>query len=89
MYIWCNAIRPLLQLPSPVGNGWKQDDTGSLCFDYMDRPAAADAVLEFTKCHCNNNCKREDLVCTDACGCDETLCENKEMYTNDSDCDND
>ena len=58
----------------------------------MDRPAAPDAVLEFTQCHCNTSCssrrcscKREDLVCTDTCGCDETLCENKEMYTNDDD----
>ena len=47
VYIWCNATRPLLQLPSPVGNGWNQDDTGLLCFDYLDRPAAPDAVLEF------------------------------------------
>ena len=49
MYFWCNATRPLLQLLSPVGNGWNWDDTGSLCFDYMDRPAVPDAVLEFTQ----------------------------------------
>ena len=95
-YICCNATRPLLQLPSSVGNGWNQDNTGSLGFDYMGRPAAPDAVLEFTQCHCNNNCssrqcscKRENLVCTDACGCDQALCENKEMYTNDSDSEDD
>ena len=48
------------------------------------------------QCNCNTNCssrrsscKREDLVCTDACGCDQTLCENKEIYTNYSDSEND
>ena len=62
----------------------------------MNSPAAPVAVLEFkqysynTKCssrHCS--CKRKDLVCTDECGCAETLCENKEMYTNDSDSEDD
>lgn len=61
------------QTPNPVGKGWKLED-GRLVIDWMDGPAAPQAVLDLLSCKCSRSCKLPSceclmygLKCTDMC----------------------
>ena len=99
-YIWKNATTPVLNLPSPVGKGWIEDENANLAHELSTKPAAPSAVIEFTVCRCKKgcknrscSCKRNNLVCTDACLCSDDICENtfedNEIVDDDSDTDDD
>ena len=84
-YIWKNAKNPVLNMPSPVGNGWKLDKDGLITQHLMNEPSALAATVEFTFCKCQKECRNKacsrrgsDLQCTDACPCLNVGCENCE-----------
>ncbi len=71
-------------MPSPVGNGWIDDNWKLVPLTTLQNLALA-AVLELVQCNCaksrcatNCSCRRNDLVCTEMwkCGADDDLCEN-------------
>ena len=80
VYIWMNAHKALLDLPSPIDNGWILKD-GKLEQHLMPQVPVPRKVAEFVLCRCKKNCKtnncfcrKSNLVCTEACFCDN--CEN-------------
>ena len=89
--IWwhCLAARP--SVPSSHGNGWTVD--GDILVDWMDSPAAPQAVPECVSCKCKKcagarcSCKLNRLTCTGACRCDADDCENRLVTPTDMDVD--
>ena len=85
-FIWRFACNPLLELPSPLDNGWKRVE-GIFEQERMSNAAVPDVIVELTRCNCKKGCKtnicscfRAKLVCTDACSCDDGYeCENLEI----------
>ena len=69
-YIWNNATVPMLNLPSPIGNGWSQDEENNICLTKMLNPPAPEGFTELTICWCKTtcgtnrcSCKRNGLLC--------------------------
>ena len=80
VYIWMNAHKALLDLPSPIGNGWILKN-GKLEQHLMSQVPAPRKVAEFVLRRCKKNCKtnncscrKSNLVCIEAFLCDN--CEN-------------
>ena len=81
---------PLLELPSPEGNGWSRSEDGDLVPTKNVNPPALQGFIELT-CKCQNKrcaCKKNDILCCDACFCGEG-CENRDTLETDSDEDED
>ena len=81
-HIWMNATMPILNLPTPDGNGWSKDENGYLVPTKNVNPAAPEGFVELTTCKCKKGCKtnrcaccKNDLLCSDACYCGDN-CEN-------------
>ena len=96
--IWRSATIPKPQLPSPIGNGWKESsECVSLAPVLTKQSAAPEEILELTVCRCKaSKCSRKSckyfkngLNCTSACVCeaDEELCENELNNANSRDTD--
>ena len=74
-YIWKSATTPVLQMPSPVGNGWTTSDDGNLLPKLMSQDPAPETIHELVICGCTKGCKtrcscrQENLPCTPACKC--------------------
>ena len=96
--IWRSAIIPKPQLPSPIGNGWKESsECVSLAPVLTKQSAAPEEILELTVCRCKASkcsrksckCFKNGLNCTSACVCeaDEELCENELNNANSRDTD--
>ena len=73
VYIWMNAHKTLLDLPSPIDNGWILKN-GKLEQHLMSQVPAPRKVAELVFFRCKKNCKRNNcscrksnLVCTEAC----------------------
>ena len=76
-------------IPSPINTGWcmvKEGDDEYLGVDWMDAPAAPDAVLRLLSCKCARVCKLPDcpclinkLKCTELCNL--TNCSNQKPET--------
>ena len=62
-YIWKSACTPILSLPSPVGNGWAEDNNGFLTPEYMIFDSAPSSVLELISCKCKKGCKNNLCSC--------------------------
>ena len=81
-YIWKNARIGYHSLPSPVGNGWMNDNTDSIIPKLMNQKPAPDTVLELIVCNCERGCQRRCSCkkalhpCTDGCGYDSNECTN-------------
>ena len=80
VYNWMNTHKALLDLPSPIDNGWMLKD-GKLEQHLMSHVPAPRKVAEFVLCRCKKKCKanncfyrKSNLICTEACFCDN--CEN-------------
>ena len=80
VYIWMNAYKTSLDLPSPIDNGWILKN-GKLEQHLMSQVPAPRKVAESVLCRCKKNCKtnncfcrKSNLVCIEACLCDN--CEN-------------
>ena len=79
-YIWQNATKPLLELPSPEGNGWSRSEDGDLVPTKNVNPPAPEGFIELTTCKCQTGCKnkrcaceKNDILCCYACFCLEIL----------------
>ena len=66
--------------PSPVGNGWIEED-GCLCIEWITIPPAPASILENVNCSCSKGCTsrrcgciRAGVKCTEVCKC--TGCKN-------------
>ena len=89
-YIWKSACSAILNLPSPVGNGWIMEND-ILKQELMIHDAVPTSVVELVRCQCKKacktnscSCKKENLICTEACLCSDFMdCEN--VYIPDSD----
>jgi len=86
-YIWKSATKQNLNLPSPVEAGWTTDENSSIVPKKMTQQPAPEAVIDFTRCSCKTDCstgrckcRKENLPCTDACACEEEICENRFAY---------
>ena len=75
-YIWKNAHRSLLQLPSPVeSKGWVLIN-GSLNHQYSTKDPAPNQVAELVVCSCKSGCSsnrcsclKNNFECSEACLC--------------------
>ena len=83
-YIWKCTTKPIMDLPPPIYAGWASDNEGHLVPLKMTQASAPDALDDFTKCRCKTechtrrcSCNKEDTFCTDACLCDNEICENR------------
>lgn len=78
-FIWKRALEAKPKIDDPPGHGWKI--TGEMLeIEWMRLPPAPDAILELMSCNCkrdcsNNSCqcRKNNLHCTDACGCDKCV----------------
>ena len=82
-YIWKNAQRPFLSLPSPVENGWIKPDGGKLEPALMTNLTAPENLIELTVCRCRKkyinttcHCRKANLSCIELRTCGE-FCKNK------------
>ena len=82
-HIWKCAQQPILNLPSPIGNGWIKPNAGKLVPELMKNLPAPENLIELTVCRCakgcmNNTCKcrKANLTCIESCSCGE-LCANQ------------
>ena len=71
--IWCRALEPRPELPSPIHHGWGRTADG-IKVDWMSLPSAPKALLELIICGCTGNCttghcscKQNAISCTEAC----------------------
>jgi len=74
-----------LQVPRPVGRGWKmerEEDAEQLLVHWMEGQPATDVILDLLACNCPNTfsfprciCVANGLRCTDMCRL--TDCENQ------------
>ena len=84
-FIWKQACKGKLELPSPVGSGWSLED-GVLVQELMTEPPVPEVCTELTCCKCKKGCKsnscscwRSHFLCTDACHCSSfETCENND-----------
>ena len=95
--IWKKAGISHPHLPSPTDFGWKYDEKHRLCPIHCMNPPAPDAVLHLVKCGCKCgcdkkcSCKKNNIPCTELCGCAMFICNNKstvafsESYDGDDD----
>ena len=77
----------MLNLPSPLGNGWSRDEEDNICPTKMLNRPAPEGFMELTICWCKTTCgtnrcsyKRHGLLCSGACYC-ETCENNVEEYS--------
>ena len=74
---------PVLNLPSPIGNGLQMEGS-KFCEEFTLNSSAPDAIVEFTRYKCkkgsktnSSSCKRTNLMCTDLYSCNiNDDCEN-------------
>lgn len=85
IYIWKHACTPILNLPSPIGNGWTNGTYKTIQLDMMSQNPIPDEITELTHCGCKTGCKTNrcrckklNLACFDACLCGDS-CHNKDF----------
>ena len=62
-YVWQNATKPVLELPSPEGNGWSRSEDGDLVPTTNVNPPAPESFIELTTCKCQTGCKNKRRAC--------------------------
>ena len=79
--VWKLSKTPCPHLPSPTDYSW-QSTGGRLKPVFCLNAPAPEALLELRKCSCKTGCmrkscgcKKNELICTDLCGCGDT-CQN-------------
>ena len=55
-FIWKSRSVSVLNLPSPIGNGWKMENE-TFCEEHMLISSLADTNVELTRCKCKKSCK--------------------------------
>ena len=61
-FIWNNATVPMMNLLTPIGNGWSQDDDDIICPTRMINPPAPEDFVELTVCRCKTTCSTDVVV---------------------------
>ena len=79
-YICRRCTYPSINVPDFRNHSWQVDD-GKVKVHWLSCLSAMDHILECASCNCKTGCKvymqrKEDLVCTEICGCTE--CENQQ-----------
>ena len=81
--IWNRNLCSFQRLPSPEGYGWKYDEQTRMYEPIMTQiPPAPIAVIDLVKCNCEKGCKgrcscyKNELPCTEVCGCIDYVCDN-------------
>lgn len=82
------CLQGCINAPSPVGHGWKLEDS-SLAFVWMTIDPAPQSVLKTVHCKCKKSgckgacsCHKIGLPCTDLCQCPPDDCTNLNKPTN-------
>ena len=61
LFTWKNAIHPMINMPSPVGNGWEKQDgylqDGYLVPNYLTKEHLPKNVESLMTCKCTTNCR--------------------------------
>ena len=93
VFIWKIAIHSMINMPSPVGNGWKKQD-GYLVPNYLTKDHAPKNIESLITCKCTTGCRtntcrcrKNSLGCTEACLCPENTCTNSKQWTSSTTCD--
>lgn len=95
-FIWKSSCKPMLHLPTPIGNGWHLNES-ILLPEFMIKAPIPESTIELICCKCKKgcrtnacSCRKSSIICTDACACDDfEECENTEMYDHENDDDDD
>ena len=74
VFIWKNAIHPMNNMPSPVGNGWKKQD-GYLVPNYLTKDHSPKNIENLMTCKCTIQI--------------ESTCTNSKQWTSSTTCDED
>ena len=90
VFIWKNAIVPMINMPSPVGNGWKKQDR-CLVPNYLMKDHSTENIERTCKCTtgCRTKtcrCRKNSLGCREACLCPENTCINSKQWTSSTTC---
>ena len=56
-FIWKLACVPVLNLPSPIGNGWQMED-GKICEDLILNSSVPHAIVELTGANAKGTVKQ-------------------------------
>ena len=79
--VWKSLSKPCPMIPPATDYSWDLID-GHLTPRFCDNPPAPHALLQLRRCSCNGSCKtnhcgckKNNLMCTDACECGDA-CEN-------------
>ena len=90
-HVWRKCLAVLPELPSPIGNGWQLDDSGSISIKWTSVNPAPEEVLQLMFCTCPRkcvqgkcNCIDNGLRCTDACvkqDCENFLLSEEDLDT--------
>ena len=60
--VWRRSLQSCSEVPSPVDQGWVQED-GQLSIKWMSVEPAPAALLEFLSCSCARSCKLPTCTC--------------------------
>lgn len=81
--IWYSSLTAILDICSPIENGWNKDSvTGNILPQLMNDEPFPDVYLKLTQCQCKNceshrcGCRLRELRCTAGCSCSEGTCRN-------------
>ena len=55
--IWNRCLDAQADIPNPIHSGWTLDNYGDLVIEWMNVPAAPEAVLNLLSCNCLRSCK--------------------------------
>ena len=87
-YIWKHALKQVISVESPIGNGWEADISGNLLPKLMTKDPAPDGLAELVTCSCQKGCRKRcscrsvNMSCSRACKCDLD-CANVEICLDD------
>ena len=59
-FIWKSACGAVLDLSSPIGNGWQIEDE-RFCGELTLNSSVSDAIVKLTRCECKQNTNRYKL----------------------------
>ena len=83
----------MINMPSPVGNGWKKQE-GYLLPNYPMKDHSPKDIESLMTCKCTTGSRTNTCLClknslgfTEACLCPENTCTNSKQWTGSTTCD--